>query len=432
MPSRLNCHYENLSSPYLLQTTDYQKQFCHLYAHRLAEMTRLLAPLGQTKWGKEVPIMKLCELRGEQNVQCIIIGTVYKHQAHKPSILRDISEENQLAPQPQRQNYSEPEDKVMLEDELQRVRLQGEHLEARNLATGIVCAVKGGTDNDGYFNVEEVLFLESGPQKPLSPRTPGSKLVIISGLDQLQAHNYVDALNIFQYWLSGCLGNSREAQSTVRLIVAGNSVRSTAIAHAPTLQVARNQANANDTVQAVGQLDSWFVSWAHALTVDVMPGAYDPANFMLPQQPFHKCMFPLASQLSSFQSVSNPYACRLDSALVVGTAGQNVADLLRSTSLDSSLQALRCTLTWGHVAPTAPDTLACYPYISSDPFIMKECPHVYFAGNCESFETELHVGTGGKKTRLVCVPSFCKTQSVALIDLESLDCRQIKFSAVSE
>lgn len=432
MANRLECPYENLSSSYLLQSSDYQKQFYHLYAHRLAEMTRLLKPLAESRWGKELPIMKLCELRGEQDIHCIIIGTIYKHQAHKPSILRDISEENQLAPQPQRQNYSEPGDKVILEDELQRVRLQGKQIEGRNLATGIVCGVKGGTDSDGFFNVEDVLFFESGPQKSLSVRTPNSKLVLVSGLDQLQAHNYVDALNMFQYWLSGSFGNTDEAKSTVRLIVAGNSVRSTAVATVPTLQVARTQANANDTVQAVTQLDSWFAAWAQAIHVDVMPGAYDPANFMMPQQPFHKCMFPLASQLSSFQAVSNPYSCRLNSALVVGTAGQNTGDLLRSTSLDSSLQALRCTLTWGHIAPTAPDTLACYPYIESDPFIMKECPHVYFAGNCESFETELHVGSGGKRTRLVCVPSFSKTQSVALIDMETLDCREIKFSVESE
>ncbi|EDV95545.1 DNA polymerase delta subunit 2 [Drosophila grimshawi] len=435
MAKRLECPYENLSSCFLLQTSDYQKQFCHLYTHRLAEMRRLLTPLAKSKWDNQVPIMKLCELRGEQNVNCIIIGTIYKHQAHKPSILRDISEENQLAPQPQRKNYSEPEDKVILEDELQRVRLQGDILDGRNLATGIVCAVKGGTDSDGYLNVEEVLFLESGPQKSLALRSNAGKLVIISGLDQLQSHNYVDALNMFQYWLSGSLGNTVRAQSMVRLIVAGNSVRSTALVELPTLQVARSQANANDTVQAIAQLDTWFAAWARALHVDLMPGAFDPANFMFPQQPFHKCMFPLAGQLSSFQSVPNPYSCRLNGAHVMGTAGQNVEDLLSSTSLDSSLLALSSTLKWGHLAPTAPDTLASYPYIGSDPFIMQECPHVYFAGNCASFDTELLEDSrkeSSKRTRLVCVPSFSRTQSVALIDLDTLDCREIKFSVNSE
>jgi len=139
MTNRLETKYENLSSVFRLKGHDYQKQFCHLYAHRLAEMTRLLTPLVQKKWGDKEPIKKLCELRGEQDVHCILIGTIFKYQAHKPSILRDISEENQLAPQPPRQNYSEPEDKIVLEDELQRVRLQGE-VNGQLLATGVVCA----------------------------------------------------------------------------------------------------------------------------------------------------------------------------------------------------------------------------------------------------------------------------------------------------
>ncbi|EDV38768.1 uncharacterized protein Dana_GF24834 [Drosophila ananassae] len=432
MAQRRETNYENLSAQFRLKAHDYQKQFCHLYAHRLAEMTRLLSPLAQEKWGRQEPIKKLCELRGEQDVHCILIGTIYKHQAHKPSILRDISEENQLAPQPPRQNYSEPEDKVVLEDELQRVRLQGELLQSQLMATGVVCAVLGGTDSEGFFNVEDMLYYESGPQKPLKAKNSSRLLVLVSGLDQLQAHTFADALNLFQYWLAGSFGNGKEAGSMVRLIVAGNSVRASAVAHVPTLQVARTQANANDTVQAVTQLDKWFAAWARSLPVDILPGAYDPANFMLPQQPFHKCMFPEAAKLSSFQAVTNPYSCRLDETLVLGTAGQNVSDLLRSTSLSSALEALRCTLKWGHVAPTAPDTLACYPYIDSDPFILRECPHVYFAGNCDSFETDLHESSSGQRTRLVCVPSFSRTQSVAVVDLETLACRQVNFSVESD
>ncbi|EDW31151.1 GL20742 [Drosophila persimilis] len=224
-------------------------------------------------------------------------------------------------------------------------------LRTQLMATGIVCAVLGGTDSEGFFNVED-------------------------------------------YWPNGSLGNGRDSKSLVRLIIAGNSVRGSAVAHVLTLQ-----------------LDSWFASWAQCLPIDVMPGAYDPVNFMLPQQPFHKCMFPQAAQLTSFQAVT--YNCRLDDALIVGTAGQNVADLLRITSMESSLEALRCTLTWGHVAPTSPDTLACYPYIERDPFIMRECPHVCFAGNCESLETALHVTSERKRTCLVCVPSFGKTKRVS-------------------
>lgn len=157
-----------------------------------------------------------------------------------------------------------------------------------------------------------------------------------------------------------------------------------------------------------------------------MPGPLDPANYMLPQQPFHPCMFPQASQNSSFQAVSNPYDCELDGVSIVGCSGQNVCDLLRSTQINDPLTALRQTLIWSHIAPTAPDTLASYPYIDSDPFILKSCPHIYFAGNCSSFATAMHE-MDNKKTRLICIPSFAQTQSVVLVDLGSLECREIVF-----
>lgn len=63
-------------------------------------------------------------------------------QQLKPSVLKEISEENQLAPQPIAANFAEDADTLMLEDELQRIRLIGE-IDVHSLVTGIVCAVLG-------------------------------------------------------------------------------------------------------------------------------------------------------------------------------------------------------------------------------------------------------------------------------------------------
>jgi DNA polymerase delta subunit 2 len=71
-----------------------------------------------------------------------------------------------------------------------------------------------------------------------------------------------------------------------------------------------------------------------------------------------------------------------------------VQDIDRYSKVCDPMEGLRKTLTWSHIAPTCPDTLACYPFYEKDPFIIEECPHVYFAGNMPKFETELFEGNG--------------------------------------
>ncbi|XP_053954084.1 DNA polymerase delta subunit 2 [Anastrepha ludens] len=429
MGSRSKTEYEDFSSKYRVSSFDYNKQYSHFYAHRLREMTSLLLTRVEEQWGSSHSVKKLCELREDQTEQCIIIGTIYKHQNHKPSILREISEENQLAPQPPRKYYADLEDKIILEDELQRVRLCGK-VDGRYLASGVACAVLGCIEEDGRFVVKRILFYEAGPQKPMRNYCQGRKLVLISGIDYSQVHNYVDSLNLFQHWLCGNVsGNS--CTGITRVIIAGNSARTSSEEQQTTSLQARSTENSG-AVAALRTLDSWFACWSKSVFIDLMPGAHDPANFMLPQQPFHKFMYPESSQNASFRSVSNPYACALDSIQIVGCSGQNVHDLIRCTMIEQPLEALRSTLVWGHIAPTAPDTLACYPFVNSDPFILYECPHIYFAGNCDTFQTDLHKGPKGQITRLICIPSFCKTQSIAVVNLDSLDCKEIKFNIDSE
>lgn len=67
------------------------------------------------------------------------------------------------------------------------------------------------------------------------------------------------------------------------------------------------------------------------------------------------------------------------------------------------LDLLAQTLTWRHLAPTAPDTLTCYPFADDDPFVMQQCPHVMFAGNQPQYETRMM--EGGWRT--VCVGWGC-------------------------
>jgi len=47
---------------------------------------------------------------------------------------------------------------------------------------------------------------------------------------------------------------------------------------------------------------------------------------------------------------------------------------------------------WGHLVPTAPDTLSSYPFSMDDPFLLDSAPHVLFAGNQAAFASSVVEG----------------------------------------
>lgn len=107
----------------------------------------------------------------------------------------------------------------------------------------------------------------------------------------------------------------------------------------------------------------------------------------------------------------------------------------------------------------------CYPFYQKDPFILEECPHVYFSGNAPNFQSkvikgmwrlcsfilpfqasksvgvfvvELGVftlgfpsGPGGQEVLLVSVPEFSSTQTACLVNLRTLCCQPVTFSTFS-
>lgn len=85
-----------------------------------------------------------------EEVPSVIIGTLYKHQELKPSVLKEMAEELQAVPQPSRLNYCSSKDSLFLEDDVARVKLVG-NLTVEALVTGLVCAVCGHQTKDGSF-----------------------------------------------------------------------------------------------------------------------------------------------------------------------------------------------------------------------------------------------------------------------------------------
>ncbi|NXS24349.1 DPOD2 polymerase, partial [Mystacornis crossleyi] len=139
-------------------------------------------------------------------------------------------------------------------------------------------------------------------------------------------------------------------------------------------------------------------------------------------------MLPLASAYATLRLVTNPYQANLDGVRFLGTSGQNISDIFKYSSMDDYLEILEWTLLAGHISPTAPDTLGCYPFYKSDPFILTECPHVYFCGNAPHFQSKLLQGKEGQRVLLVTVPDFSATQTACLVNLRDLTCQPITFS----
>ena len=297
--------------------------------------------------------------------------------------------------------------------------------------------MRGKADGQ-LFDVSAVCYAPLGPQAPLpglaigadappEARPDDTYLALVSGM-QLGADG-VDPLpaSLLVDWLSGALGGGAEsalASRVVRLVVAGDTVC------ALPLPVGHLDAKAASRLAGpLREADLLLTQLAAALPVDLMPGRNDPSNGALPQQPLHACLLPGAARYpATLNRVTNPHEFDVAGLRVLGTSGQNVDDLWRCTTGDDRLALLAATLEWGHLAPSAPDTLACYPFYDRDPFLVQGRPHLLFAANQPAFQTALVVSPGGAATRLLLVPSFATTGTLVLVNLRTLACHPVTFS----
>ncbi|OWF46452.1 DNA polymerase delta subunit 2-like [Mizuhopecten yessoensis] len=428
---RADSQYEDKSERFLLKDKNFARQYAHLYAERLWMMRGKLEKAARNKWGKDVNVKKLHEL--QNNEKCVIIGTLFKHMELQPSILKEISEEHNLMPQPLRTRFVNDTDKLILEDELQRIILLGK-IDTPTSVTGVIMAVYGiePEDDQGKFHVEDYCFQELPAQVPRPALKQDKYIALISGIEAGGNHEKMFPLQLFVDLVTGQLGDAGQQEDSaniVRVIVAGNSL-SQDTQDKDSINKAKylTKKTAAGSINAVKDLDDSFTQLTSCVDVDLMSGQFDPANYILPQQPLHKCMFPQASCYTTFHTTTNPYHCRVDGVSILGTSGQPIHDIMKYSTNEDPVDILEKCLRWGHLAPTAPDTLGCYPYYKEDPFIIKECPHIYFAGNQSSYGCRLHKGSSGQQVLLVSIPRFCQTSTCVLINLRTLECQALEFN----
>ena len=284
----------------------------------------------------------------------------------------------------------------------------------------------------GEFHVQEICFPKPiEPQKSLVFReTPSPMIAIISGLSIGKDSGYNLSMQLLLDYLSGELGTPDDQEWTRRitkLVITGNSVQK--LSHLG--KDIRNKFGtevASFDASPLRLFDTLLYQIASSMDVDLMPGPSDPANAFLPQQPMHSCMFPKSCHLSSLKTVTNPHSFEVNETHILASSGQNLNDIFKYTDSYERLDLVQSTLDACHIAPTAPDTLWCHPYSSSDPFILNKKPHVYIVGNQPQFETRKVEDSHGNQTRIILVPPFHSSATLVLLDTYTLETRTVVLS----
>lgn len=374
----------------------------------------------------------------------------------------------------------------MLEDESGRLRLIGTPVELSMLVTGCIIAVMGTENANGDFEVidmkvpdlprqpqrwerdEGSALLSNGTGKKRKSdadgkRTEGGRVAIVSGLgisgDQADTMT-IDLL--MEYLLGEVCGPSEQSEVSKisRLIIAGDSIaEGTPLVSREEEKKASKKYGYDSSAYnpaPTTHFDNFLATLLPSIPVTLIPGESDPANVSMPQQPIHPAMFPRSRNYSAtpgsaepgwFDSVTNPWEGDVDGWRMMGTGGQPIDDVFKYVEGDDRLEMMESLLRWRCGAPTAPDTLCkcpqwskplfmyltdefigCYPFQDNDPFVIEECPHVYFVGNQPRYETMVIEGPAGQTVRLIAVPKFKDMGEVVLLDTDTLEPEIVKFN----
>ena len=342
------------------------QQYSQTYFCRLAEVRRFFQQAAPDAY------VSLSEVPA--GTASTVIGVIYKQMPLKPSVLREYAGDVMLpVPEVKRANYVSDEDRVFIEDETGRTELcLASAGDKDGLVSGAVVAVRGTQMEDGRLRVDELRYPPTAPPPPPSATTLPKSADASADTEPLYACFLSDIdptaarAQLLLDYLTGNLGiDLPRVRRIARVVIAGNIGDSDAA-------------------------DAFLANLAASVPVDLLPGDRDPVCSAWPQRPFHRILLPRAATTgeTALTRCSNPHAFTLHGRRFLGTSGQNVDNLMRFSSVTSTTEALHRLLRYRHVAPTAPDTLACQPVSRRDPLLIRHLPQVFFSGNADAFAAQ--------------------------------------------
>ncbi|KAI8611598.1 DNA polymerase delta subunit 2-like protein [Chytriomyces sp. MP71] len=435
--------YANTSAPWNTlpaHKTNYATQYAGLYFSRLATQRPKAFLAAKEAWPGCNIVPRILDVRSpaagsgaaESNL-IVIAGTVFLDMPLKPCILDVVAKESWVTAPPPRVKYTSDKDKVLLEDESGRLELVGNPIDDGFLVSGVVVALLGYENADNQFVVQDICYPRYSIERPVIDFSGDVYVAFVSGISIGAEFALELELQLFLDFISGDFADTlpSENASISRLIIAGNVFAKKNIPEltyaAGSMSKSNNEIYSPRSLTTVDEVLSQLSSSVHC---DLMPGSEDPTNFAMPQRAMPSGLFPKSRGFSSFQLVSNPYSAILGGVRILGTSGQNIEDIFKFVESEDRLGIAERTLHWAHMAPTAPDTLPCYPFIDHDPFIIEAHPDVYFIGNQPGFATKMSTGPSGEMTRVILVPNFATTKSIALLNLRTKDCSKVSFAKI--
>lgn len=486
----------------LSDTSTYDRQYSSIYYHRLRQLRLAVQATARVAFGEASPDLFFAETiveatafsRQHSNTNAnrtplstdgdaespvqqsrsftVITGVVFRQMQSKPSILAQYEHPSPhtLVPHPPPRStttYVSTNDQVFLEDDHARCKLDLQHLDpskASMFITGFIVAVRGRENHQcGTYSVYDVTFANPAPQRPLRAPPPPSQsphfVCLVSGLG---ISSVAVLPELLLETLRGTFSDASvlAAKQVVHTIIAGNLLAASSPSASSDPSRSRKAEMSPDS--PAQYLDRYLLALAASMPVTVMPGHVDSTNALLPQQPLHRCLLPNASRCSNLSRDPNPHAMTIDGVHFVGTSGQNIFDLAlyqehvgpsqdEFPSAEQTLDLLESLVRGRHLAPTCPDTLGCFPFDESDPFVLEETPHVLFAGNQREFgsrkmcltsnDRDIEMTHGDKKAssaesekfvRLISIPSYALTGQAVFLDLTSLECHVQTFAVSVE